>query len=88
MKEYVGLSAEVVAKLAARCEANPPSGKPFCFRCGAQPKYLIEVSYRPSPKAEVKSGPLWPLCFECALEIDWNLVLRPTLKRLEQVEDT
>ncbi len=39
--------------------------KPFCFRCGVDAKYQIEIHKRREDLV------FWPLCATCVAEIPW-----------------
>ncbi len=59
-------------------EAN----KSFCFRCGGEPKYQLELTVQ-LPDGKVEQGPFWPLCYKCFLQIEWTPILRATVKGME-----
>ena len=59
-----------------------PEHIPFCFRCGGEPKYQLELRVRD----QGVSGPFWPLCTKCFMEIPWERVLRDTVQGMEEQE--
>ena len=58
----------------------PTSRKPFCFRCGGEPKYQLTLN------KQGESGPFWPLCFQCFLVIPWAEILRAVVEGMEKQE--
>ena len=58
--------------------------KPFCFRCGEEPKYQLSLQIK--GKEGIEEGPFWPLCFKCFMKIPWDTVLRPTVQGYEDRE--
>ena len=55
--------------------------KPFCFRCGGEPKYQLSLIIKEGEETE--EGPFWPMCFQCFMEIPWERVLRNTVQGYE-----
>ena len=59
--------------------------KPFCFRCGCEPKYQLSLQIKQADGI-VSDGPFWPLCYSCFLEIPWGEVLGDTVRGYEEKE--
>ena len=62
------------------------SKKPFCFRCGAEPKYQLSLRYK-RPDGQVQDGPFWPFCYSCFQNIPWTKTLIDTVLGIEKASD-
>lgn len=60
--------------------------KPFCFRCGQTPQYMIKLEERLLFDGELR-GPFWIMCKSCIFELDWNDVFKRTLTVMDTPEE-